>query len=265
MAELEPLLRTFARGFVDHYNELDDLLGHARIHALRAIERWSPGGAASVSTWVVMYLRSELARLRHRQHRTRAHATSLGDGMEPAAPGEPEPAFGLSEALAQLSERLEPEDATLLVETAAGRPPTSAWARGRIRALVAHPAAGVARVHVVGEPSPRPATPVDIDADAESLRLGSYPQAGWELLAACTDIDIRDVMPARGAVHSTDLKACCQSCPVRLDCLAVGVSAATWPGIWGGHPLKARSQLRSILRSEHDGAATPELEHEYTS
>jgi DNA-directed RNA polymerase specialized sigma24 family protein len=265
MGELEPLLRSFARNYVDHYNELDDLLGHSRIHALRAIERWTPGGAASVSTWVVMYLRSELARLRHRQHRTRAHATALGDGMDPPAPEEPESSAGLTEALSRLAERLDPDDAFLLAETAAGRPPKSPWARGRIRSLVAHPAAGVAQAHVVGEPEPRAVTPVDVDADADALRIGSYPQSGWELLAACTDIDIRDVMPARGAVHSADLKTRCESCPVRVDCLAAGVAAATWPGTWGGHPLKARSRIRSIARSEPGGDDPRELEHAHTS
>ncbi|MBU3688532.1 MAG: hypothetical protein B7C54_10410 [Acidimicrobiales bacterium mtb01] len=265
MQELEPLLRSFSRGYVDHYNELDDLLGHSRIHALRAIERWMPGGAASVSTWVVMYLRSELARLRSRQHRMRAHAVTLIEGMDPAAPEEPEPHDGLYEAIARLAEQLEPEDAFLLSETAAGRPPSSPWERGRIRALVAHPAAGIALAHVVGEPKPRPVTPVDLAVDAASLRSGGKAQPGWELLAACTDIDIADVMPARGAVHSAELRQRCESCPVRLDCLAAGVAAATWPGIWGGHPLKARSRIRSILRSEHAGPDTPEMEHEHTA
>lgn len=265
MAELEPLLRTFSRGFVDHFNELDDLLGHARIHALRAIERWTPGGAASVSTWVVMYLRSELARFRHRQHRSRAHATALVDGLDPQAPAEPEALTGLHEALATLANRLEPADAHLLAETAAGRPPRSAWARGRIRAMVAHPAAGVAQVHVAGEPVPRPITPIDVDTDAARLRSGGHPQPGWELLAACRGIDIYDVMPARGAVHSVELRARCESCAVRLDCLAAGVAEATWPGTWGGHPLKARTRLRSLLRSEHNDTLPPAMEHEHTT
>ena len=42
----------------------------------------------------------------------------------------------------------------------------------------------------------------DVAVDAASLRSGGNAQPGWELLAACTDIDIADVMPARGAVHS---------------------------------------------------------------
>ena len=263
VADLEPLLRSFARGHVDHHNELDDLLQLARIHALRAIDSWQPDGGASLASWVVMYLRSALARERHRTHRGRAHAATLPEHTDPPILDAIEIRDGLADAIRGLLERLDPEDSELLMRTLNGDPGKGAWTRGRIRGLVAHPASGVPQTHVDGDPVARGSTPIDVTADAAALAEGRYPQPGWELLAPCVAVPIAEVMPRRGEALSADLKALCAGCPVRLDCLAAGCSAATWPGTWGGHPLKSRTRIRKLLRSEGEptDGLTPEHEH----
>jgi DNA-directed RNA polymerase specialized sigma24 family protein len=252
LIDLEPLLRWVVRPHVDWNNEFDDLMQFARIHALRALESWKPNAGATAASWVVMYLRFELAKERRRQHRARAHASSLVPGLDPASPDHVNEPTNLGQSITMLLQRLDDADADLVRDLLAGSSLRTPWERGRARALVAHPASGVAQTYVDGEPTPRPSTIINAENDATALATSKCPQSGWELLAPCVNIPLSEVMPRRGEALSERLRNLCESCPVRLDCLAVGCSAATWPGTWGGHSLKARTRIRSRLRSKHE-------------
>lgn len=263
MADLDGLLQHFVNQYAWNWHDRQDLLQLARLHALQALPSWRPGAGASVSTWVVSFLRK---RLRNEARRIRPFHEELSEflpgtteyGQATTSDGDialVDEGDGLVTAVRQHRERLNTDDQAMLDAVLAGgrNPGGSMGRRSRVRALAAHPSSGVLAHNADREPSPRPCTPIDVDADAVALSSGSFPQLGWHVIAACRNDNTERFFPARGDEYPVEVLRRCEGCPVRLDCLAAGIEASTWPGLWGGHSSRTRRIIRRRVRNT-DGA-----------
>ena len=260
LRDLEGLLRYFARRFAHDHHDLEDLMQTARLHAVRALPAWQPNGGATITTWVATFLHSELRsairRIRpHHEVLTSFDINALDDlGIVPCVVEQAfefvESATDAGDRLDRLHSTLDPHDALHLAEMARGDVGAggSAWARGRVRALVAHPTSGVMPTTATSSPFPRSSTPIDLDADTAWLATNPEPQPNWTVLAPCAGDEQADYFPPRGVPYADSTLECCRTCPVRLDCLAAGSQDSTWPGMWGGHPLRARTAIRKAIR-----------------
>lgn len=84
--------------------------------------------------------------------------------------------------------------------------------------------------------------------DAESLRRHSpLPLEQWTAGAACVDAPLHRFFPPRGVQPAEAIVEFCAGCPVRLSCLAYGMSALRFPGLLGGRTKSQRGQLRKLL------------------
>jgi len=259
MAGLDGLLQHFVNQYAWNWHDRQDLLQLARLHALQALPSWRPGAGASVSTWVVSFLRK---RLRNESRRIRPFHEELSEfapgSVEVARAVAPTDALELVEegtatadALRRHRKRLDATDRVMLDDVFAGgvNAGGSMGNRSRVRALAAHPASGVLLHSTDDVPFARPCTPVDVTADAEALSAGSFQQPGWQMIAACSEKDVMQFFPERGDAYRPEVLGLCAGCPVRLDCLASGIEASTWPGLWGGHSSKTRRAVRVRVRN----------------
>lgn len=267
--DLDGLFRYLAKNHAQNAEDLKDLLQVARLHAVQALGTWRSGAGSSVSTWVTSFLRKKLRAEGDRMRPQREVLSEFSPGSGAAARAGtalPEHQQTLDHsatatAIRRFRDRLDAQDRDILDELIGGRVNAggSMGSRARIRAVVAHPASGALLAGINEEPRSRPLSPVDVDADVEALRAGRYPQEGWQALAACRDSDWRAYFPSKGEAYPSEILQLCRNCPVRLDCLAAGIEASTWPGLWGGHASRTRRGIR--LRVRNGAAAAPT--HEY--
>lgn len=265
LGDLDGLLQFFVKRYARSWHESEDLLQLARLHALQALRTWRPGAGSSVSTWVVTFLRKKL---RSESLRIRPPLEELSEFQ----PGSSE--YGratasdikisvidegeeMAVALERHRERLDDEDKEMLDQVMAGGTNAggSMGRRSRVRALAAHPTSGIVVSGDDTHPIPRSSSPVDIGADIDALSRGRFPQPGWRVIAACNGGDTANFFPTRGEDYPAEVLHQCVSCPVRLDCLAVGIEASTWPGLWGGHSARTRRIVRRGVRNANGALA----------
>ena len=94
------------------------------------------------------------------------------------------------------------------------------------------------------DPLPLTADPAGM-VDALDELLAAIARPAWHREAACRGQGTAGWFPARGA-PTQPAKAVCHGCPVRSECLAVGLEQPGWgdAGIWGGTSARERRQLR---------------------
>jgi hypothetical protein len=155
------------------------------------------------------------------------------------------------EAVSDHRSRLSSDDAEMLYGVLAGGKNSggSMARRARARALLEHPTSSVMKWAADDSPIPRPLSVPDVDTEAEWLALNPSAQPGWHLLAACSGQDQASYFPERGVAIDPAVLRRCEECPVRLDCLAVGVSMSQRPGLWGGHSGKSRRAVELRVRN----------------
>lgn len=80
------------------------------------------------------------------------------------------------------------------------------------------------------------------------------PQTAWMERAVCPQTDPETFYPEKG--YSTrDGKAVCNSCPVRLQCLAYALSNDEEFGIWGGLTRPERKAFKATGRPVEEADA----------
>ena len=67
--------------------------------------------------------------------------------------------------------------------------------------------------------------------------------SSWFGRAACPGLDTNLFFTERGE-PPTQVKAVCQACPVRVDCLNSALDTGQTFGVWGGVSERGRRQLR---------------------
>jgi WhiB family transcriptional regulator, redox-sensing transcriptional regulator len=77
------------------------------------------------------------------------------------------------------------------------------------------------------------------------------PDASWAQHAACRGMDPALFFPERGE-STAEAKACCATCPVRVECLEYALEADEKFGIFGGASERQRRRMR---RQRREGVA----------
>lgn len=258
--DLDGLFRFIAQRYAHTPDDFADLLQVARIHALHNLPRWQPGRGSTVASWVTRFLPKELSTARRRLHPDYEVVSAFDSTFDDRPVAEPaviDHRFGEIDSLADVvravdnhRSHLERSDVVALDEVLRGHPDAtgSAPGRQRVRALFTHPTSGVMASLAADDPTPRPPTAPDIDADARWL-ADNGPQPEWQLFGACREDDQRFYFPERGVAYRPETLTRCASCPVRLDCLAAGCVESLWPGLWGGHSFKHRVTIRRRVQT----------------
>lgn len=83
----------------------------------------------------------------------------------------------------------------------------------------------------------------------ELLVVIPEPRTGWIDDRACVGLTPADFFADNTTYASLRGPLRCERCPVRLDCLAVGIRDDENWGVWGGLDPKQRRALRRLLLS----------------
>lgn len=107
---------------------------------------------------------------------------------------------------------------------------------------------------LIGDPATIGTDPValaELAAAVENLPIVDTSRRISES-AKCSADDGQDWFPSKG--RHIDVKALCEGCPVRLDCLLLALRNKETSGTWGGTSAGSRRRLLRLLSTR--GAAT---------
>lgn len=105
-------------------------------------------------------------------------------------------------------------------------------------------------------PGPRRPSPPPSWLDLDELLAVDPDDQTWRQQGICTPADLAVLYPARlsEAQRAYDrAREICQECPVRLPCLAAGMSERH--GCWGGCSPRDRTSVRRALEQRKDRSA----------
>jgi len=86
-------------------------------------------------------------------------------------------------------------------------------------------------------------------SDQNERPTGQAPELGysWQTEASCRGVDAELFFPATED-EGVPAKAICETCPVRLACLAFALERNEKFGVWGGLTEKERARLSPAAR-----------------
>ena len=104
----------------------------------------------------------------------------------------------------------------------------------------------------------REATAAELEAEADRVAIGvaaraflmavaAHEPGEWRHRAACKHMDTGVFFPSPGA-RQDDVKAICETCPVRTECAEHALARTSLPGYWGGMSERQRVQERRRRR-----------------
>lgn len=71
----------------------------------------------------------------------------------------------------------------------------------------------------------------------------------WQRRAACHGQDVERYFPTARGVDLRPLRALCDGCPVRAECLDYAMADASVDGYWAGTTQRERSRMRKATLS----------------
>ena len=93
------------------------------------------------------------------------------------------------------------------------------------------------------------------DQSEQARRPSAEPSYSWQSEASCRGVDSELFFPATDE-EAGAAKAICETCPVRLACLAFSLERNERFGVWGGLTEKERAKLSPAARESIKRQAT---------